>query len=67
MGFYENHILPRIIDSACSTKPILKQREKIVPQAKGRVLEVGMGSAINLPSIIRTMSRWSGDSSPRKG
>ena len=49
MGFYENHILPRIIDSACSTKPILKQREKIVPQAKGRVLEVGMGSAINLP------------------
>jgi ubiquinone/menaquinone biosynthesis C-methylase UbiE len=27
----------------------LKQREKIVPQAKGRVLEVGMGSAINLP------------------
>jgi ubiquinone/menaquinone biosynthesis C-methylase UbiE len=49
MGFYENRILPRIIDSACSTKPILKQREKIVPQAKGRVLEVGMGSAINLP------------------
>ena len=49
MGFYENHILPRIIVPACSTNPILKQREKIVPQAKGRVLEVGMGSAINLP------------------
>lgn len=49
MGFYETHIVPRLIDVACATKPILKQREKVVPQAEGRVLEVGMGSAINLP------------------
>jgi len=49
MGFYEDRILPRIIDLACSTGPILKQREKVVPFAEGRVLEVGMGSAINLP------------------
>ena len=49
MGFYENHVLPRLIDSACATKPILRQREKVVPQAEGRILEVGMGSAINIP------------------
>lgn len=49
MGFYDNHVLPRLIDFACSTPPILKQREKVVPAARGRVLEVGMGSAINLP------------------
>jgi ubiquinone/menaquinone biosynthesis C-methylase UbiE len=49
MGFYENRILPRLIDFACATPPILKQREKVVPQAEGRILEVGMGSAINIP------------------
>lgn len=49
MGFYENRILPRVLDLACGTGPILKQRAKVVPHARGRVLEVGMGSAINLP------------------
>ncbi len=48
MGFYENRVLPFIIDKACGAPPILKQREKIVPLAQGRVLEVGMGSGINL-------------------
>lgn len=48
MGFYENHILPRFINLACGAPPILKQRQKVVPQARGRVLEVGMGSGINL-------------------
>ncbi len=49
MGFYEDRILPRVIDAACGTKPILRQREKVVPRAEGRVLEVGMGPAINIP------------------
>ena len=49
MGFYDTYILPRLIDSACSAPPILKQREKVVPEARGRILEIGMGSAINLP------------------
>ena len=31
MGFYEKRILPRVINCACGTKPIMKQREKIVP------------------------------------
>ena len=49
MGFYDEHILPHLIHVACGSKPVLKQREKVVPQAVGRVLEVGMGSGINLP------------------
>lgn len=49
MGFYENRILPIMIDKACAGPPVLKQREKVVPAAEGRVLEVGMGSGINLP------------------
>ncbi|MCY4565497.1 MAG: SAM-dependent methyltransferase, partial [Gammaproteobacteria bacterium] len=48
MGFYENHILPHMINSGCGVKPVRKQREKVVPLAEGRVLEVGMGSGHNI-------------------
>jgi len=48
MSFYDDKILPHVIHLACGSKPILKQREKIVPQAEGRILEVGMGSGINI-------------------
>lgn len=49
MGFYEDRIVPFCIDLACGTKPIRKQREKVVPLAEGRVLEVGMGVGHNIP------------------
>jgi len=49
MGFYEKYILPRFINCACSTKPMMKQREKVVPGASGTVLEIGIGTGLNLP------------------
>jgi ubiquinone/menaquinone biosynthesis C-methylase UbiE len=49
MGFYEKHVLPHFINCACSTKPMMKQREKIVPRASGTVLEIGIGTGLNLP------------------
>ena len=49
MGFYDQHILPRLVNCACGTRPILKQREKVVPQASGTVLEIGIGTGHNLP------------------
>jgi len=44
MGFYDKHILPRFINCACGTRPVMKQREKVVPQASGTVLEIGIGT-----------------------
>ena len=49
MGFYDSHVLPKVINCACGAKPIQKQREKIVPKASGTVLEIGIGTGLNLP------------------
>ncbi|MFZ5655272.1 MAG: class I SAM-dependent methyltransferase [Pseudomonadota bacterium] len=49
MSLYEKVFLAPFINFACATKPILYQRRKVVPLCEGRVLEVGMGSALNLP------------------
>ncbi len=49
MTFYEERVLPHLIHFACSTRPNQKQREKIVPHARGDVLEIGFGSGLNLP------------------
>lgn len=49
MGFYDRHILPAVLNWTCGAKPVQKQRQKVVPLARGRVLEIGIGSGLNLP------------------
>lgn len=49
MGFYNKYILPKFINCACSSKPINYQRDKIVPLADGIVLDIGIGSGLNIP------------------
>ncbi len=48
MGIYEHWVLPKMLDFAMRQPPIMKQRQKVVPLASGRVLEIGMGSGLNL-------------------
>ena len=48
MGLYEKHVLPHVINMACGTKPISYQRKKVVPMAEGRILEIGIGTGLNL-------------------
>ena len=49
MGLYKEIMLPWCLDKACGTKAITKQREKIIPLASGIVLEIGIGSGLNIP------------------
>ena len=46
---YEKKFLPKICNCCCSLGPIQKQREKIVPLAEDIVLEIGIGSGLNIP------------------
>lgn len=49
MSIYEEYFLPHFIHCTCGLKAIQSQRKKIVPYAEGRVLEIGMGSGLNIP------------------
>jgi ubiquinone/menaquinone biosynthesis C-methylase UbiE len=47
MGIYREHVLPHLVHFACGLKPIMRQREKVMPLAQGCVLEIGVGSGLN--------------------
>ena len=49
MGFYQDRIVPHLVNLAMRNRQLTPYRERILSQADGRVLEIGVGSGVNLP------------------
>lgn len=47
MAFYRDHVYPRLVSLLGDPKPIREVRQRIVPLARGRVLEIGVGPGVN--------------------
>ena len=54
MHWYDRHILPWLIDFGCGRPMVQARRRALVPQARGKVLEIGMGTGRNLPFYDRS-------------
>ena len=48
MNAYDRFVLPRLIDLACGMGSVIEVRQSLVPQATGDVLEIGIGTGLNL-------------------
>src|SRR6476620_10749873 len=51
MGLWTEHVVPRLTDASLSTVEVNRYRVEACAGLKGRVLEIGFGSGLNLPHL----------------
>ena len=59
MGFYGDHVLPRIVDVACGMKTADPLRRRVCAGLHGSVVEIGFGSGLNVafyPAAVASVS-----------
>ena len=66
MGFYQDQIVPVLINLTMRRRDLAAYRSRVIPAADGRVLEIGIGSGFSLPFYSRNVERLIGlDPSPK--
>lgn len=67
MSVYEDYCLPQMLNLICGLKVVQEQRKKVVPLAEGRVLEIGMGTGLNIPFYTKEKIKFVWGLEPSEG
>lgn len=66
MGFYRDHVVPHLVNVAMRNRDLVPYRQRVVSAAEGHVLEIGIGSGVNLSFYpLRTKQIFGLEPAPR--